>query len=339
MERILITGGCGFLGHHMVEHFLKNTNWEIIVLDALTYAGDLKKLEDIEIWEKEKYRVKFIWHDIRSPFSIEIQNRIGHIDYFVHLAAETHVDNSLVDAIPFVTTNVLGTVNLLNYIHESCKNLKKGIVFSTDEVFGSAPEGIFYKEDDPIKPSNPYAASKAGQEAITYSYIHAYNLPIIITRCMNLFGERQHLEKFLPKTIRSIFERSEVILHGRNKEDSSKRCWIHCREASDAILFLLKNGISKEFYHIVGEEYSVYDLASVIYDEIWGRVGIRQPFNVKFIDYHQCRPGHDYRYAMSGEKLAKLGWKSQFNTIEGIKKTVNWCINIKNQHWIYPEWN
>jgi dTDP-glucose 4,6-dehydratase len=338
-KTVLITGGCGFLGHHMVEHFLRMTDWNIVVVDALTYAGNLRRLEDINNWVSLKHRVKFIWHDIRSSFSDEIVNRIGHIDYMVHLAAETHVDNSLTDAVPFVATNVLGTVHLLDYLHKHCKDLEKGIVFSTDEVFGSAPEGVYYKEDDPIKPSNPYAASKAGQEAVTYSYVHAYNMPIMITRCMNLFGERQHPEKFLPKTIRSVLEKDTVVLHGRNSEDTSQRCWIHCREASDAVLFLLRNGLPKEFYHIVGEEHSVYELTQVIYEEIrsvvWKDLNVPPPMIINFVDYHKCRPGHDFRYAMSGEKLAKLGWKPTFNTIQSLRQAVNWCVQPSNQNWLF----
>ena len=181
--RILITGGCGFIGHHLVEGLLKQTDWEIIVLDGLTYAGNLNRLTDIDIWEKEKHRVKFIWHDLKAPISETTDKIIGNLDYIWHLAAESHVDRSLEDSIPFVMSNVVGTANLLEYVKKYQPNLKKFVTFSTDEVFGPAPFGVDYKEGDVCNPSNPYSASKEGEEAISKSFAFSFGLPIMITRC------------------------------------------------------------------------------------------------------------------------------------------------------------
>ena len=186
---VLITGIAGFIGHHILEGVLKQTDWDVIGLDSLTYAGNLNKLTDIGPWESQKHRVKFVWHDLKSPISETTHGMIGPVDYIWHLAAESHIDKSLEDAIPFVTNNVLGTANLLEYVKRHQPNLKKFIQFSTDEVYGAAPDGIFYTEDAHLRPSNPYSASKAGADMVAYSFAHAFGLPISIVRSTNILGE------------------------------------------------------------------------------------------------------------------------------------------------------
>ncbi len=341
-KRILVTGGAGFVGHHFVEHILKNTNWEIVVLDSLNYAGNLNRITDIQVFDPQ--RIKFIWHDLRAPISETTHKLIGNLDFCVHFAAESHVDRSLEDSIPFVESNVLGTAHLLEYFkhHQpKCKTL----IFSTDEVFGPAPEGIYFKEDDRFKPSNPYSASKAGEEMIAYSFAHAFGMPISIVRSMNIIGERQHPEKFVPKTIKSILEGREVILHGKNENDVASRCWIHARNVADGILFLLNRAEPGEFYHIVGEERSVLDMAKLIEEAIreWQlQKGMVQfddyrskgpMMKIKFVDYHTARPGHDKRYALSGEKMAKMGWMPPVDLEHSLKKTVHWTL--ENQRWLH----
>ena len=228
-KRILITGGASFVRHHCVEHLLKNTDWEIIILDSLNYAGNMNriteldsfnsddnmnKITDIEVFDPN--RVKFVWHDLRAPISKTTHELIGKLDYCWHLAAESHVDRSLEDSIPFVTSNVIGTANLLEclkHYQPRCKTL----IFSTDEVFGPAPEEVYFKEDDPHRPSNPYAAAKSGEEMIAFSFAHAFGLPISIVRCMNIIGERQFPEKFIPKTIKAILSNRRVALMGEEE--------------------------------------------------------------------------------------------------------------------------
>lgn len=323
-KRILITGGAGFVGHHCVEHLLKNTNWEIIILDSLTYAGNMNRITDIESFSPE--RIKFLWHDLRAPIPETTHKLIGKLDYLIHFAAESHVDRSLKDSIPFITSNVFGTANLLEYLkyyQPRCKTL----IFSTDEVFGPAPEEVYFKEDDRFKPSNPYSASKAGQEMISYSFAHAFGLPISITRSMNIVGERQHPEKFVPKTIKAILNNKKVILHGRGREDLSSRCWIHARNVADSLLFLLDKAEKGEFYHIVGEEKTVLEIADWVCEIIKDRK--LKDEEIEFLDYHTARPGHDKRYALSGEKLAKMGWKSPIDLEKSLKKTVEWTLKYK----------
>ena len=328
-KTILVTGGAGFVGHHCIEHLLKNTDWKIIVLDSLNYAGDMNRITDIEDFTSE--RVKFIWHDLRAPISRSIHKLIGKLDYLIHFAAESHVDRSLEDSIPFAMSNVVGTANLMEYL-KSYQTECKTLIFSTDEVFGSAPEGVYFKESDSFKPSNPYAASKAGEEMMAFSFAHAFKLPISIIRSMNIVGERQHPEKFLPKTIRAVLSNEKIILHGKGKEDLSSRCWIHARNVADALLFLLDKAKREEFYHIVGEERTVLEVADWVCEAIKERK--LKDDEVQWVDYHTARPGHDKRYALSGEKLANIGWKPPVDLEDSIKKAVKWTLDSKNKKWL-----
>jgi len=341
-KTILITGGAGFVGHHCVEHVLKNTDWKIVILDSLNYAGNMNRIVNvvenfygksidraIEIENPNSARVKFIWHDLRAPISKTISDSIGKIDYCIHFAAESHVDRSLEDSIPFVTSNVVGTANLLEYFKHyqpDCRIL----IFSTDEVFGPAPEGFAFNENDIFKPSNPYAAAKCGEEMIAYSFAHAFGMPISVVRSTNIIGEAQNTEKFIPKTIKAILNNEKVILHGKNKEDQSSRCWIHARNVADGLLFLLDKADKKECYHIGGEEKTILEMADWICEVIKGRKLNDDEF--EFLAYHDARPGHDKRYALSGEKLKKLGWVPPVNLEKSLKKTVEWTL--ANRQWL-----
>ena len=326
--RILITGGCGFLGSHAVEHFLKNTNWEIIILDGLNYAATMNRVTDISVFSPE--RVKFVYHNLCSPINELIHSQIGEVDYIIHFAAETHVDRSLENALPFAMSNVVGTTNLLEYIKHKQPNLKKYIGFNTDEVFGATPEGIYHTEEYKFKPSNPYAAAKGGQWCMEYAFAHAFELPIIMVHSMNCAGERQHPEKFIPKTIKALLARKKVILHGRGYKDQSSRCWIHARNVASALHFLLENGIREESYNIVGEEKSVYDIANWICQVVQGRD--LKDSNIEWVDYHAARKGHDKRYALDGTKLEQLGWTPPISLEKSIKKTVTWTL--KHREWL-----
>lgn len=325
-RKILITGGAGFVGHHACDEILKTTDWNIVVLDSLNYAGNMNRITDSEVFDSE--RVKFVRHDLRAPISKTTHKLIGKLDYCIHFAAESHVDRSLKDSIPFVMSNVVGTANLLEYFKHyqpECKTL----VFSTDEVFGAAPEGVYFKEEDRFKPSNPYSASKVGEEMITYSFAHAFGLPISIVRSMNIIGERQHREKFVPKTIKAILNGEKVILHGKGRNDVSSRCWIHARNVVDGLFFLLDKAKREEFYHIVGEEKTVLEMADWICEVIKGRK--LKNNEIEWVDYDTARPGHDKRYALSGEKLAKMGWKPPVDLEQSLKKTIKWTLE-------HPKW-
>lgn len=327
MKKILVTGGAGFVGHHFVEHVLKNTDWNIIVLDSLNYAGSLNRITESESFDPK--RIKFIWHDLCAPISGMTHNMMGKLDYLVHFAAESHVDKSLENSIPFVMSNVLGTANLLEYLKHNQSQCRT-VIFSTDEVFGAAPQGVYYKEDDRFKPSNPYSAAKAGEEMIAFSFAHAFSLPVFTTRSMNIIGERQHPEKFLPKIIRSIQDGQKVMLHGRGINDQSSRCWIHARNVADGVMFLLDRGEKEQFYHIVGEERTVLEIANWVSQVIIGKD--LPPDWIEWVDYHTARPGHDKRYALDGNKMAAMGWRPPVDLEHSIKKTVEWTL--KNPKWL-----
>jgi dTDP-glucose 4,6-dehydratase len=325
-KKILVTGAAGFVGHHCVDHLLKKTDLNIVILDSLNYAGNMNRITDSEFFNPA--RVKFIWHDLKAPISEMTHKLLGKLDYCIHFAAESHVDRSLEDSIPFVMSNVVGTANLIEYFKHyqpQCKTL----IFSTDEVFGPAPEGFYFKENDGFKPSNPYSASKAGEEMIAYSFAHAFGLPISIVRSMNIIGERQHPEKFVPKTIKAILNNEKIVLHGRGEKDLSSRCWIHARNVADGLLFLLNKAEREEFYHVVGEERTVLEIADWICEVIKERK--LKDEEIEWVDYHTARPGHDKRYALSGEKLAKIGWKPPVDLEHSLKKTVEWTLK-------HPKW-
>jgi len=340
-KKLLITGACGFIGHHLVEGVLRGTDWGIVILDGLTYAGNLNRLTDIEIWEQEKHRVKFMWHDLKSPISESTHKMIGDLDYVWHLAAESHVERSLESSIPFVMSNVVGTANLLEYVKKYQPNLKKFVTFSTDEVFGPAPTGVDYKEGDVCNPSNPYSASKEGQEAISKAFAFSFGLPIMITRTMNCIGERQHPEKFIPKTIRAILNNENVIIHGLPGNISSRK-WIHARNVCNALIFLMDKGeiIEKKYqndpshgiYHIVGEERNVLELANRISKIVKGRE--LEPSEIEYVDFHRTRPGHDLRYSLSGEKLKRLGFEYKLSLEQSFDKMIRWMIRPENQKWL-----
>ena len=229
-KKIIITGGCGFMGHHVVEHFLKNTDWNIDIIDRMTYAASgLDRIRDIDIFDADSKRINFYAVDITRSLSDGIIKECGDAEYILHMAAETHVDNSITNPMSFVYANVVGTGNMLEFARK-CKNLKSFIYFSTDEVFGPAPEGILYREWDRYNCTNPYSATKAGAEQLTLSYMNTYKLPGFIIRCMNVFGERQHPEKFIPMIIRKVKNDEVVTIHSNaEKTKAGSRFYIHAR--------------------------------------------------------------------------------------------------------------
>lgn len=328
---ILVTGGAGFIGHHLIEGVLKSTDWNIVILDALTYAGDLNRLADIEIWPQEKHRVKFIWHDLKAPIAESTAKMIGKIDYIDHLSAESHVEKSLQDAVPFVLSNVLGTVNLLDFCRRYQPDIKKILIQGTDEIFGPAPLGVYFKEDDPYRPSNPYSGSKVGEWAMAFSYAHSFKMPIFHCVSMNVVGERQNPEKFIPKTIRAILTNQPVLIHGVPGKISS-RCWIHARNVASAHLFLFEKAQPEETYNVAGEERTALELANRICQIAKGR-DLREE-EIEYYDFHRLRPGHDFRYALSGEKIAKMGWRQGLSLDEAFDKMVRWMIKKEHRRWL-----
>lgn len=334
-KRILITGGSGFIGSHLVNYILENrTDWDIVLLERLGHSGTFHRLYNFESFRvneiEETGRVDVVWHDLRSPINDFVKKKIGEVDYIVHMAASTHVDRSIENPMDFVLDNVVATANLLDF-SRTLSDLKMFINFSTDEVFGPAPFGYNHKESDQHLPSNPYSATKSGARQLAYSYFVTYKLPTVTTYTLNNFGETQHPEKFIPRTISSIMNGEEMPMYATTDENGnvkeiSSRFWVYAKNTADAVCYILENGKVGEDYNIVGfDEYNILDLANRISDIIG------KPLKPKFVGFYNARPGHDLRYALDGTKLKELGWNPVSNFDEALRQTVEWTI----QH---PEW-
>jgi dTDP-glucose 4,6-dehydratase len=322
--RVLLTGGAGFIGHHILEHLWKNTDWEIVVLDRLDSAGNLNRITDIECFEANKHRLKVVYHNLRASINQSVARNIGPIDIILHLAAASHVNRSISDPMSFVEDNVVGTVNLLQYAR-GLKNLKTFVNFSTDEVFGPAPDGVSFKEDDRYNSGNPYAASKAAAEEFCVAFHNTYGLPVINTHTMNVFGERQDPEKFVPMTIRKVMAGETVFIHSdQTCTRSSSRFYIHARNVAAAVLHILKHGSrAGEKYNIAGEmELTNLEVAFIIADTLG------QKLNYVMVSPDKSdRPGVDMRYALDDSKMKSLGWKIPMPLSESLKSTILWTKN------------
>ena len=328
MTKILITGGAGFAGHHVVEHILKNTDWRIVVWDKLNYASNgFDRLRDIDAFDDR--RVQILTVDFSQPISYGVGRETGYPDYIVHMGAETHVDNSIVDPYPFVMSNVVGTYNMLQYARQVMDaNLRDFIYFSTDEVFGPAPPGVFYKEWDRYNSGNPYSATKAAGEELCLAYSNTYKLPVSITHTMNLFGERQHPEKFIPLVVRKVLAGKPVTIHAdKTKTKAGSRFYIHCRTMADALLHVIYYGGFRDKYNIVGErEVDNLELAQMIANIVG------KPLVYEMVDFHSSRPGHDLRYALDGSKMKEMGWEVPIHFEKSLEKTIKWMLD--NPRWL-----
>lgn len=326
--KILVTGGAGLIASHFVEHVLRETDWKIVILDKLTYASNgFNRLREIGAYDNP--RVKLYPIDLCHKMGEYLEHEIGTVDYIVHMAAETHVDNSISAPRAFVESNVLGTFEMLEYARR-LPNLKRFVYFSTDEVFGPAPEGKSFKEWDRYNSTNPYSATKAAGEELSLAWSNTYGIPVSVIHCMNAFGERQHPEKFIPKVVKSLLSGDELLIHAnRNLTKSSSRFYVHCRNISSATLFILDRGRHRDKYNISGEkEISNEDLAK----KISGIVG--KDLKYGLVDFHSSRPGHDMRYALNGNKLSDFGWNVPKSFDESLEKTIRWMVRPENLHWL-----
>lgn len=342
MKRILITGAAGFIGHHVIEHFLKNTDFELVAFDKLSNVSPgWDRVRDIESVPAalDSGRLKLVSGDFRLPVEPGVRQELGAVTHILHLGAESHVDTSIKDPMSHVEGSVVGTLNMLEYAR-TLQNFELFLYFSTDEVFGPAPAGVYYREGDRHNPSNPYAAMKAAAEDMCVAYANTHKLPIVITNTMNVFGERQHPEKFIPKVMQKILKGEQVTIHGDAAGNSGSRFWIHARNVADALLYivlgtgyypqLLKiSNPSSGRFNIVGErEITTLDLANMIANKL----GKTLFFEV--VDAAAERPGHDFRYAMDGAKLVGMGWRHPKSLDESLDKTLNWMLAPENAKWL-----
>ena len=340
-KKILITGGAGFIAHHVIDKILSTTDWHIVTLDRLDFSGNLNRLNEVVMSypESERKRVRVIHHDLKAEINPEIAASIGTVDLISHLAAGSHVDRSISYPLEFVMDNVVGTAHILDYARK-LENLERFAYFSTDEVFGPASAGIDYKENDRYNSTNPYSATKAGGEELAVAYENTYKLPIYITHTMNVFGERQHPEKFIPMTIKNARDGNMVTIHSdRDKKIPGSRHYIHAKDVADGMLFLLQNqdkidNLEKDYggakcpkFNLVGPvEWDNLTLAQKI------AMAQNKELKYKMVDFHSSRPGHDLRYALDGTLMKELGWEPKVSIDERISQVVNWTLN--NDRWL-----
>lgn len=337
-KKILITGGAGFIAHHVIDKILSTTDWEIITLDRLDFSGNLNRLNEVVMAypENTRKRVKIVHHDLKAELNPEIIATIGKVDYISHLAAGSHVDRSITHPIEFVMDNVVGTAHILDYARK-LDSLERFAYFSTDEVFGPAPKGINYKENDRYNSTNPYSASKAGAEELVVAYENTYGLPSLITHTMNVFGERQNPEKYIPMVIRKVRDKQMVTVHANSEKTiAGSRHYIHAEDVADALLFLYnynidsldmdKTGAKCQKFNIVGkDEIDNLELAEFIASTQ------NKKLEYEMVDFHSQRPGHDLRYALDGSKMEKMGWKPK-SAFERLEQTIKWTLN--NDRWL-----
>ncbi|MFA7615790.1 MAG: dTDP-glucose 4,6-dehydratase [Weeksellaceae bacterium] len=330
-KSIIITGGAGFIGSHVVREFVKNyPEYLIINLDSLTYAGNLENLTDIE--NSPNYR--FIKADITDEKRIDEIFETHRPDGVIHLAAESHVDRSISSPLEFVKTNVLGTVNLLNSARKIWGNNFEGKRFhhvSTDEVYGSLGETGIFTEETSYDPHSPYSASKASSDHFVRAYGDTYGLPYVITNCSNNYGPNHFPEKLIPLCINNIIHKRQLPVYG---EGLNTRDWLYVIDHAKAIDLVFHKGKNAENYNIGGfNEWKNIDLIRELCRQMDQKLGRKNGESEELITFVKDRPGHDLRYAIDATKInSELGWKPSVTFEEGLSKTIDWYL--ENQDWL-----
>jgi dTDP-glucose 4,6-dehydratase len=391
VKRVLLTGAGGFVGHHTLEHILTTTDWEVVCLDSFRHRGKTDRIREVldghidnpdwidpEDWSQ---RVTVITHDLRAPISAQLNHEIGHLDYVISMASESHVDRSCVEPRPFIENNVALVLTLLEWMRGRQENYgpdsqwavpEKFIHVSTDEVYGPAPRGHDHVEGEPHRPSNPYSASKACQEDIVYSYWRTFGLPVAISNTMNIIGERQDPEKFVPLVLSKVLKGETVMIHAgapaivRNGETifithgvpvrPGSRFYLHARNQADALKFLLETQPFPRYGETMRTTRTgpgwVTATSPPLRAEMgrWNVVGEVEIDNLnmahliadyaghelryELTDFHSSRPGHDLRYALDGSKMRDLGWEPPVPLAESLEHTVRWTLDHPN--WLLP---
>ena len=347
-KRVLVTGGAGFIGHRVILDLLQRTEYEIVSLDRLDVSGTYDRIHWAlsECPPEALDRITIVWHDLKAEINDMVAKQIGDIDIVLHLAAGSHVDRSIEDPMSFVMDNVVGTCSILNFARK-IEDLDLFLYFSTDEVFGPAPKGVFYKEWDRYNSGNPYSASKAGAEELCLAFSNTYGMPMIISHTMNVIGARQHPEKFVPLCINRSVSGDKIFIHANPEcTEAGSRHYIDVADVADAVLFLMDHYLKGELkkcdkYNIVGSEEidneALYLLIHKLTDEVLYEDQFnendRTPPNYELVDFHSARAGHDLRYALCGEKMKALGWEPK-PLNDRLKEIVNWYLDPNNINWL-----
>ncbi|MGX1976992.1 dTDP-glucose 4,6-dehydratase [Streptomyces kronopolitis] len=333
-RHVLLTGASGFVGSHVLRHLMANTDWTVTTSVTFRHKGVPKRIASAletnpEWWD----RVDVVYCDLSAPIDPVTAARIGNVDYLMNVASESHVDRSIENPGPFLENNVRLMANVLNYARSARPEMV--LQMSTDEVYGPAPDGYNHREWDPIFPSNPYSASKAAQEAMCFAYWRTYGVPVVITNTMNIIGEQQDTEKFVPKTMRALLRGEPVTVHVSSEGRPGSRYYLHARNLADAWLWLCRHHVPQTYgdhnqpsrFHIVGER-EVNNIEMV--ELLAHYTGASDP-QLDLVDFHSSRPGHDLRYGLDGQKLADEGWRPPLSLEDSLRDTVRWTM----QH---PEW-
>src|ERR1700743_3346397 len=359
MPKVLITGAGGFVGHHFLEHVLTTTDWDVVATDSFRHKGKTDRIS--EVLDNGPYhrtsvswrtRTKVITHDLTAPFSSQAIDAMGEIDYIVAFASESHVDRSIADPVPFVKNNVDVALNTLELTRQV--NPKAFVLVSTDEVYGPVDANDYegHPEWDTIMPSNPYSASKAAQEAFAFSYWRTYGVPLIIVNCMNMIGERQDPEKFVPLVLAKVLRGERVQIHG-TRNHIGTRHYLHSRNLADGILFLLNNKIPATFPAHWEKQLLDTSQAGISSDRP-DRYNISCPDRIDNLEmakliagyagrelryelraFHSTRPGHDPHYGLSAAKMTALGWTPPISLETSLKRTIEWTM--ANKRWLLTD--
>jgi len=339
-KKILITGGSGFIGHQAVKKFLEHTDYEILILDRLSYAGNLNRLSEVflEVGEESRSRVEFVYYDLKAPFNDDILKKFKDINKIIHIGASSHVTRSIENPSVFVQDNIIGTFNLLEAARK-LNNLELFYYFSTDEVFGPSEEDTKFKEWDRYNSKNPYSATKAAGEELTIAYSNTYSIPSLISHCCNVYGQRQHHEKFIPNSIKKILSNENIIVHTDENNNPGSRYYMHNEDLAESIIFLVTNHVNvrNESIKMFGKEPAKINITgeSLITNlevvEMIGEV-LEMEFDYKLLDKDSARPGHDVKYGLDNHLIKSVGGHFDREFSKGLENVVSWYTS--NKGWI-----
>lgn len=339
-KKVLLSGISGFVGHHVFEALMKSTDWNVVGTYRNNQAGSLQRIEEVLASHPEwNARLKLIRLDFNDLINDTDAKRIGKVDVILHIAANSHVDRSITHPMEFLKDNTTSAVNLLEWVRKMPKEeMPLFYYFSTDEVFGPAPEGVDFTEESRHRPNNPYAAAKSAAEQFVQAYGNTYGVPFIISNCMNIIGERQDPEKFVGLCIKRTLTGQKLFIHSSPTGKPGQRHYLHARNIAAAVVFLIENGKRGERYNVVGDkEVDNREMALLIekYVNEWQVEHGQTPsqLNWELTDFHSSRPGHDLRYSLNGDKIKQLGFSYPVAFEDTLRKVVFWTLD-NQERWL-----